>query len=140
MIRRQLIALLALAGCFVALYLYLYKIGVYGELQCGTGSCETVQASPYAVWLGHPVALYGVVGYAALFVVSLLGAQPALAARRWPTLALASLATPGWVFSLYLTYLELFVIHAVCRWCVTSALIMTAIWVLAIAGLVRSAP
>jgi uncharacterized membrane protein len=140
MMRRQAIALLAVAGFFVALYLYLYKIGVYGELQCGTGSCETVQASPYAVWLGHPVALYGVAGYATLFVVSLLGAQPALAARRWPTVALASLATPGWIFSLYLTYLELFVIHALCRWCVASALIMTAIWALAVADLVRRAP
>ncbi len=140
MIRRQAIALLALAGFFVALYLYLYKIGVYGELQCGTGSCETVQASPYAVWLGHPVALYGVAGYAALFVLSLLGAQPALAVRRWPARTLALLATPGWVFSLYLTYLEVFVIHALCRWCVTSVVIMTAIWVLAIADLVRSGP
>src|SRR5260370_13967631 len=104
MIRRQAIALLALAGFFVALYLYLYKIGVYGELQCGTGSCETVQASPYAAWLGHPVALYGVLGYAALLVGGLLGARPSLAPRRWATLDLSSLATPRCLFPAYLTH------------------------------------
>jgi uncharacterized membrane protein len=136
--QRQAIAVLALAGCFVALYLYLYKIGVYGELQCGTGGCETVQASPYAVLLGQPVALYGVVGYAALFGVSVLGLQPAQLTRRWPARALAGLATPGFLFTIYLTSLELRVIHAWCRWCVASALIMTAIWVIAVAGLRRA--
>ncbi|HYK82763.1 MAG TPA: vitamin K epoxide reductase family protein [Gemmatimonadales bacterium] len=136
--RQQGIAVLALAGFFVALYLYLYKIGVYGALQCGTGACETVQASRYAALLGHPVALYGVLGYAALFVVSVLALQPAFAARRWPALALALLATPGWGFTLYLTYLELFVIHAWCRWCAASAAIMTLIFVASLAGLRRT--
>src|SRR6266498_4549179 len=46
--RRQAIVLLALAGLLVSLYLWLYKIGVIGTLQCGTGGCEYVQASRYA--------------------------------------------------------------------------------------------
>ena len=65
--------LLALVGLLVATYLWLYKIGVLGELQCGTGSCEYVQTSRYAELLGLPVALYGVAGYATLLGLGLAG-------------------------------------------------------------------
>ena len=114
---RQAIALLALVGFFVALYLWLHQIGVGGELKCGTGGCDTVQASPWAQQLGIPVAFYGVVGYAAILAVALVGLQPAWRERRGPTLLIAALATGGVLFSAWLTYLELFVIHATCRWC-----------------------
>ena len=129
---RQVIAVLALAGLFVALYLYLYKIGVYGELKCGTGGCEVVQASPYAVLLGQPVALYGVLGYAALFAVCLIGLHPRFAAQRWPTTALAVMATLGFAFTAYLTGLEAFVIHAWCEWCLGSATMVLILFVLAL--------
>ncbi len=132
---RQAIALLALIGFFIALYLWLYKIGAIGTLQCGTGACEYVQTSRWATWLGLPVAVYGVVGYAALFLVALVGVQPAFARRRGPTLLLATLASGGLAFTLYLTYLELFVLHALCRWCVGSAAIITSIWVVSMLGL-----
>ncbi len=139
MIRRQAIVLLALVGLLVATYLWLYKIGVIGELQCGTGGCEVVQTSRYAELFGVPVAFYGVVGYAVLFVLGLVGLRPARAGDRRIAALLAALATSGFAFTLYLTSLELFVIHAVCRWCVTSAAIMIAIWVLAITGLRQTA-
>ena len=129
---RQAIAVLALLGFFVALYLWLYKIGVIGTLQCGTGGCEVVQTSRWAMLFGIPVAFYGVVGYGAMFAVSFAGTLPALAARRWPTLVLAGLAGGAFLFALYLTYLELFVIHAICRYCVVSAVITTAIAAVAI--------
>ncbi len=137
MIRRQAIALLALVGLLVATYLWLYKIGVLDELQCGTGSCEYVQTSPYAEIFGVPVAFIGVVGYVALFLVGLAGVQPRFAADRRVTVLIAVLATIGFAFTLYLTAIELFVLHAICRWCMGSAVIMTAIWSLALAGLVR---
>ena len=136
--QRQAIAVLALVGCFVALYLWLYKIGALGTLQCGAGSCEYVQTSRYADFLGLPVAFYGVAGYAALFAVSLVGLRPSQVTQRGPTLLLAAIATAGFAFTVYLTYLELFVLHAICRWCVASALIMTAIWVVAVAAAVRN--
>ncbi len=128
---RQAIALLALIGCLVSLYLWLYKIGAIGTLQCGAGSCEYVQTSRYADFLGLPVALYGVAGYSVLFAVSLAGLRPANVARRGPTLLLAVLASAGFGFTVYLTYIELFVLRAICRWCVASAVIMTVIWVVA---------
>jgi uncharacterized membrane protein len=132
--RRQAIVLLALVGLLVATYLWLYKIGLIGVLQCGTGSCEYVQASRFAELLGVPVALYGVAGYAALFGVGLAGLRPRFAADRRVTALLAALATVGFGFTLYLTAIELFVLHATCRWCVASAVIMTAIWAAAVTG------
>jgi uncharacterized membrane protein len=131
---RQAIALLALVGVLVALYLWLYKLGFIGSLQCGTGSCERVQTSRYAELFGLPVALYGVVGYGVVLVVSVVGLQPRFMASRRVTLLLVALSSVGFAFTLYLTSLELFALHAVCRWCVGSALIMTAIWALALAG------
>jgi len=139
-IRRQAIVLLALVGLLVATYLWLYKIGVLGELQCGTGSCEYVQASRYAELFGIPVAFYGVAGYAALMGLGLAGLRPRFAADRRVGALLATLATLGFAFTLYLTAIELFVLHEVCRWCVVSAVIMTAIWVLSIVGLRHRPP
>ena len=130
--RRQAIAVLALAGMFVSLYLWLHKLGLIGVLQCGTGGCDTVQASSYSVFLGLPVALYGVVGYAALFALGLVSVRQADGSWGWPDTAIAVLATTAFLFTLYLTALELFVIHAICRWCVVSAAIVTAIVVLAL--------
>ena len=135
MIRRQAIVLLTLVGLLVATYLWLYKIGVLGQLQCGTGSCEVVQASRYAELFGLPVALYGVGGYAALFAVGLAGLQPRFAADRRVARLSAALATVGFAFTLYLTAIELFVLHAICRWCMASAAIMTSVWLLSVAEL-----
>src|SRR5437764_6148123 len=136
---RQTIALLAVIGLFISLYLSLYKVGLIGTLQCGTGSCELVQTSRWAVILGIPVAFYGVAGYAVLLGVALVGLQPRFLTRRGPAVLLAVLSTIGWVFTLYLTYVELFEIHAICRWCVGSAVIITAIWITALLGWRRQA-
>jgi uncharacterized membrane protein len=133
---RQAIALLALVGLFVALYLWLHALGYGGALKCGvSGGCELVQTSQWAVFLGLPVAFYGVVGYLTVLVVALAALRPAaLRQRGWNTL-LALLASAGFLFTLYLTYMELFVIHAICRWCVGSAVIITLIWIVALLSL-----
>ena len=132
---RQTIAVLALVGFFVALYLWLHALGIGGALKCGTGACETVQTSRWAVFLGLPVALYGVVGYGALFLVAILALRPAALAQGGWNRALFAMATLGLLFTLYLTYAELFLIHAICRWCVGSALIITTTWILTLLGL-----
>lgn len=129
-------AALALAGFFVSLYLWLWKLGLVASLACGPGGgCEYVQTSPYAVFLGVPVAFYGVVGYLGLVIVSLLSLQPRWAERREPAVALAVLSGLGVGFTAYLTYLEAAVIHAWCRWCLVSAGIISAIFVVSVVGL-----
>jgi uncharacterized membrane protein len=135
--RRQAIALLALIGFCIALYLWFYKIGIIGKLQCGSGSCEYVQTSRYGALFGVPVAFYGVVGYAVIFAVAIAGLQPSQRARRWPTTALALLSAGGLLFTLYLTGIELFVLHAICRWCVGSAVVMTGIAAVAGTGAIE---
>ena len=125
-------ALLSLLGLFLSAYLYLYKIGRIGDLACGTGGCETVQASEWGRVAGVEVALIGVVGYAGLLLLSLASLQPGLATRRWPADLLALLAGAGVLFTAYLTYLELFVIRAICRWCVGSAALIVAILIVAL--------
>jgi uncharacterized membrane protein len=131
MIYRMSAALLSLIGLFVSAYLYLYKIGRIGTLACGAGGCETVQQSPWSRFAGVEVSLIGLVGYAGLLVVSLAALQPSSAGRRWPTTLLVALAGLGVGFTAYLTYLELFVIHAICRWCVGSAAIIVSIFLVA---------
>jgi len=129
---RMGMALLCLTGLFVSLYLYLYKIGAIGTLACGTGGCETVQLSPQSRLLGViEVSLIGVIGYGVMLLLALLALQPRFAGRSWPATLLVLLSSSAVLFTAYLTYLELFVIHAICRWCVVSALIILAIFGLA---------
>jgi uncharacterized membrane protein len=137
MTHRMAAATLSLLGLFVAVYLWLYKAGYIGTLACGAGGCETVQLSPYSVFLGVDVALYGVAGYLALFALSLVGLRPDLLGRAWLDRMLVVLSGIGVAFTLYLTWLELFVIHAICRWCVASAVIITLIFLAALAGMLR---
>lgn len=132
MTRRMLTALVALVGLFVALYLALYKAGIIGTVACGTGGCETVQVSRWSEFLGVPVAAWGVGYYALVLALSLASIQDRwMESRR---LSVAILVVTGWgvLFSAWLTYLELFVINAICRWCVVSALIAAGLFVLAL--------
>jgi uncharacterized membrane protein len=138
MIYRMGAAVLSLAGLFISAYLYLYKIGRIGTLACGTGACETVQLSPWSRFGGVEVALIGLLGYGLLLGVSLLSLQPAWALKRWPISLLMFLAGIGLAFTAYLTYIELFVLHAICRWCVASAVMILAIFVAALLASRRS--
>ena len=108
-----------------------------GPLICGkSGGCLTVQASKYAEFLGLPVAAYGAGGYLALLIVGFAGLQGRWADAPGPTKLLALLSGIGVLFTVYLTALELFVIHAICRWCVASAVIIVLIFVASLAGLI----
>ena len=130
--RRMLTALVALVGVFVAAYLALFKAGVIGTLACGTGGCETVQLSKWSIFLGFSVALWGVGYYAAVLVLALMQLQERWSASRRVSLAMLLLTGWGVLFTAWLTYLELFVIHAICRWCVGSAVIVVVLFALAL--------
>ena len=129
----MIVAALALAGIFISLYLTLYKIGVIGELSCSIGSCETVNTSRWATFLHLPVALWGLLFYIDVFVISLLGTTRSFENESLLSLLLVAEAAIGVLFSAWLTYLELAVIHAICVWCVTSAVLVMAIFFVSIA-------
>lgn len=125
----RLIGLLCLVGLGVAGYLtYVHYAGIAPV--CSTGGCERVQASDYAEVAGVPVALLGLVGYLGIGASLLLRGE----LGRTTTAALAII---GFGFSAYLTYLELFVIDAICQWCVGSAALMTLLAVTAVTRMLR---
>ncbi len=130
---RRLEALVALAVAGSAISAYLSYVALFRDdaVACGpVGDCHAVQGSIYAEVAGVPVAVLGLGLYLALLAVT--------ACRRWyadSTLLRAwtfSIALSGVLYSAYLTYLELFVINAVCAWCVTSAAIVGAAFVLSL--------
>lgn len=137
MTRRMALALLALVGAFVSLYLTLYKAGMIGSLACAVGSCEKVQSSRWALFLGLPVAAWGLGFYLTALGLALAGLQERFADSRGVAIALAGLTGWGVLFSGWLTYVELFVIDAVCQWCVVSAVIVAVMFALSALDLRR---
>jgi uncharacterized membrane protein len=131
----MIVAALALAGIFISLYLTLYKLGVIAELSCSVGSCETVNLSKWSRFLGLPVAAWGLLFYLDVFVIAVLGTLPRFEYQPAFSLIIVAQAVVGVLFSAWLTYLELAVIHAICVWCVTSAVVVTLILVVAVADL-----
>jgi uncharacterized membrane protein len=131
-VNRTVIAVVALVGVLLSTYMLLVKLGFIGELACGTGSCDRVQSSPWAVFLGVPVPLWGVIGYTAIFGIALLGVQRTLLRDEHVAAAMLALTAGAFAFSLYLTYLEAFVINAWCRWCVVSAALATLLFLCAL--------
>ena len=128
----MIIAALALGGVGLATYLAMYKLGMIGTLACGTGGCETVQLSKWATFVGLPVAVWGVFFYVALFLVALLGTMERYVDATWVSHALLGLTAWGVAFSAWLTYLELYVINAICRFCVVSAVLVAVLFVVSI--------
>lgn len=117
---RFVLGALAVAGILISCYLtWTHFMGVAPVCISGSGGCETVQSSRYAAILGVPVAALGVVAYAALLFSAPLRGEGGIYLG-----VLISLV--GTLFSAYLTYLELFVIHALCQWCLASAALMVA--------------
>jgi uncharacterized membrane protein len=123
---------LCIAGLGVALYL------TYVETQsvaavCGpVGDCNKVQSSEYSKLFGVlPVGLLGALGYVAILAAWLWGHYGSGRLADYAPLAVHGMAIFGVVFSIYLTGLELFAIFAVCIWCLSSAVIMTLLMLLA---------
>jgi uncharacterized membrane protein len=127
MTKRMVIAVLALGGVFVSAYLTLYKLGYIGQLSCSMGSCETVQMSKWATFLGLPVAAWGIGYYIAVLATAIAGTLPRFTESRRLSTVLLVLSALGFVFTTYLTSLEAFVIHAYCIYCLGSAVIVTLI-------------
>jgi uncharacterized membrane protein len=127
------LAVLALLGLAIAGYLTWVHYSDAEALCTAGGDCEKVQESEYAELAGVPVAVIGLAGYAAILGSLALRGE----AGRLATVALALI---GFGFSGYLTWAEVFEIEAICQWCVGSAVVMTAIVVLATLRMLRAGP
>jgi uncharacterized membrane protein len=135
---RMLIALLALLGLFDSAYLTLEHYSPRVALVCPLGGgCETVQASRWSTLPpggGIPVALLGLIGYGTIVLLALASLQRERLGPLPLAPALVALASGGVLFSLYLTALQVFVIGALCAWCLGSAAFELVIWLAAITG------
>ncbi len=117
---------LAVIGIGVAIYLtYIHYAGIKPACTAGQ-SCIKVQTSQWSKLAGVPVALIGLIGYIGI-LASLFAPE-----RDESRLATLGLTLVGFLFSGYLTYRELFSIHAICEWCASSAVILTVLLVCAI--------
>jgi uncharacterized membrane protein len=125
---KWVIPLLSIIGIGVAAYLSYVEVTA-SKAVCGpVGDCNTVQESPYARLFGIlPIGVLGMLGYIAILVAWFAQYYGPNATRKFFTLALWGMAWFGILFSIYLTFLEPFVIGATCAWCLTSAVIMTLV-------------
>jgi uncharacterized membrane protein len=121
---RRLIAFVAALGVGVAVYIAIADSGG-GAPTCLTGGsgCETVADSSYSHLLGVNVAVFGIVGYVLLLASAFFVSDTA----RFGGFVVA---LGGFGFSVYLTWIELFKIEAICEWCVASAVLMTILFLL----------
>ncbi len=122
-ILRRVMLVLSVVGVGVAIYLtYVHYSGTKPACTLG-GSCLKVQTSQWSKLDGVPVALIGLIGYIAILASQL---APDREETRLATLGMTLIGTG---FSGYLTYRELFSIHAICEWCAASAVIMTLLFI-----------
>ncbi len=122
------IPLLAIVGLGVASYLS-YVEATQSVAICGpVGNCNSVQQSPYAHLFGIiSIGTLGLVGYLAILLAWIFEQRGPQPWNRYASIAIWGMGWFGVLFSIYLTFLEPFVIGATCMWCITSAIIMTLI-------------
>jgi uncharacterized membrane protein len=127
---------LAILGVADSIYLLVLKYTQSETMCVGSHGCITVNNSPYSLLYGIPVSLFGILAYLTLIAILLLEPRWKPAGKHGP-LAVFGFSLAGVLFSAYLTYVEYFVIFAVCPFCIGSAVLITLIFALAIVRLVR---
>ena len=130
---RVALGTLAALGLAISAYLtWTHFAGVAPACAGGSHGCETVQSSRYAAVFGIPVSVVGLAGYASLLFSAALRTEGGVYLGFF-------LALVGTLFSAYLTYIEVFVVHALCQWCLASAGVMVAALICATLGVWRLA-
>ena len=127
---------LAIMGLLVSIYMTIYKITSNDNMCIGSKDCSVVNASRYSEIYGIPVAVLGVVGYAAILAILLLERNPGFFNQNG-TMLLFGLSLTGFLFTLYLIFIEVALIKAYCPFCIASQTAMTLIFFLSVIRVVR---
>ncbi len=133
---RVMIALVII-GLAVSVYMTIYKISGNDGMCLGSGDCSTVNASRFSEVNGIPVAVFGIAGYAAILIVLFYENKNEFF-RKNGTLLVFGMALTGFLFTLWLVYVELVLLKAICPFCVTSQISMTIIFIIAVVRLFRN--
>ncbi len=120
---------IGIADCIYLSYVKLANIAPY--CTPGLGDCQTVAMSQWAYVMGIPVAYLGLLSYLAILFLTLFGKKIQFL-KPYVDYLLFFISFIGVLFSAYLTYIEAFVLHAWCQWCVLSALMMAVIFVVSV--------
>lgn len=127
---------LVVIGLLVSVYMTIYKFTDNDAMCVGSGDCKTVNASRFSEINGIPVALVGVGGYVAILAMLLFEKRNDFL-RRNATMILFGFSLLGFLFTLYLVYIEVAVLKAYCPFCIASQVTMTLIFILSVIRLVR---
>ena len=127
---------LAVLGLLVSIYMTIYKVTSNNSMCLGSGDCSTVNASKYSEVNGIPVAVIGVLGYAAILAVHYFENRNRFFKQNG-TLIIFGMALTGFLFTLWLIYVEVAILRALCPFCVTSQTAMTLIFMIAVIRLIR---
>jgi uncharacterized membrane protein len=128
--------ILAVLGTLDSIYLLIYKLTGNPHMCLGNGGCHDVNFSPYSMIYGIPVSVFGMAAYLAILCILFLEGRLKIATENGP-LAIFGITLGGVAFTAYLTYLELYIIHAICPFCVASAVVIILLFILAIIRLVK---
>lgn len=134
-LRNITVALLVL-GLFVSIYMTIYKVTNNESMCIGSSGCSEVNGSRYSEINGIPVAVLGVVGYAALLALLFLEQRPGTFQQNG-TMMFFGISLIGFLFTLYLIYVEVALIKAYCPFCLTSQAAMTIIFIISVIRLIR---
>jgi uncharacterized membrane protein len=126
----------AVAGAAVSIYMTIYKLTDNNSMCLGSGDCATVNASKYSEVYGIPLGVVGLIGYAGILLVLWLEKRHPLG-KEYGNLLAMGMSFSGFIYSLYLTYLELYVIKAICPFCVASAVAITLCFIFTFIRFVR---
>ena len=133
---RAMVALV-IVGLAVSVYMTIYKYTGNDGMCLGSGDCSTVNASRFSEVNGIPVAVFGIAGYAAILIVLFYENKNEFF-RKNGTLMVFGMSLTGFVFTLWLVYVELELLKAICPFCVTSQVAMTIIFIIAVVRLFRN--
>src|SRR6266545_8358254 len=133
---QQFIVGLAIVGLLVSIYMTIYKVTNNDAMCIGSGGCSIVNSSQYSEVFGIPVALIGVGGYVAILALLFLERRPGFFQENG-TMILFGVSLVGFLFTLYLIFVEIKLIHALCPFCLTSQAVMTIIFILSVTRLIR---
>lgn len=134
------IQIAAIVGLLDSTYLAYVKIAK-APIYCtpGLGDCDVVNASRWSTLFGIPLGMYGVIGFGLILLVTLFAGK-IKGITPYTDLILFGISIAGFLFSLYLTMIEIIMLKTVCQWCLLSAMAMTVIFVTTIIRLVVKSP
>ena len=127
---------LVVIGLLVSIYMTIYKLTSNDSVCLGAGDCSTVNASIYSEVNNIPVAAIGILGYLAILGVLLFENRNSFL-RQNGTLLIFGMALTGFLFTIWLIYVEIALLKAICPFCVTSQVAMTIIFIIAVIRLIK---